>query len=152
MLNFLKILQDLKDFADSEVPLDLLFIAVNETKAEVANRIFNSETGTSAKNGKKLKGYSAAWAEYRESLGRQTKVVDLELTGSLRRDLKVFRKNESIKMGFLSQTETDKIIDLEKLYKKTIFEANQDEAASVNEKANKLFLNEIKTILENGSK
>jgi hypothetical protein len=55
-------------------------------------------------------------------------------------------------MGFLSPTETAKIIDLEKRYKKTIFEANQDEAASVNEKANKLFLNEIKTILENASK
>jgi hypothetical protein len=152
MLNFLKILQDLKDFADSEVPLDLLFIAVNETKAEVANRIFNSETGTTAKDGKKLRAYSQGYAEYRRSLGRQTKVVDLELTGSLRRELKVFKKNESITMGFLSKTETKKIGYLEKGYKKTIFEANKDEVASVNEKANKLFLNEIKTILENGSK
>lgn len=150
MVNFSKILKEVRDFADSEVPLDLLLIAVNESKAEFVNRAFNSESGSKDIKGKGLGTYSNAYAEYRKSLGRQTKVIDLELTGSLRRDLKTIKKDNSISLQYLSNDEVKKIVDLEKRYKSTIFELSEDEQNSVFQKANTLFSREITEIIKNG--
>ena len=61
------ILKSLKEFANSEVPMDLLLVAVNETKAEMQNRIFNSEKGAKDVQGKGLGNYSNAYANYRKS-------------------------------------------------------------------------------------
>lgn len=150
MVNFTKILEGVRDFADSEKPLDLLLIAVNETKADFTNRVFNSEQGTKDVKGKGLGNYSNSYAEYRKSLGRQTKFVDLELTGSLRRNLQLIRSNTSISMQFRDPLEVEKVLKLEKQYKKTIFELSTDEKNSVNTKANSLFIKEITQIINDG--
>ena len=151
MLQFNKILTGLKDFAESEVPLDLLFVAVNETKAEFTNRAFNSETGSKDAKGKGLGKYSNGYASYRSSKGRQIKNVDLELTGSLRRDLKVIRSNDTtISMVYLSPEEQKKIGYLENNYKTSIFELSETEQNSVFEKSLTLINREIKEIIENG--
>ena len=153
MLPFTKILTDLKDFAQSEVPLDLLFISVNEVRADFTNRAFNSETGSKDNKGKGLGKYSNSYAKYRESKGRQKKVVDLEFTGSLRRDLKVIRTNDTtISMQLLSPAERKKAEYLEANYKTTIFELSDEEYSSVFEKSATLFNREIKEIIENGLK
>lgn len=150
MVNFSKILKEVRDFAESEVPLDLLLIAVNETKAEFTNRVFNSESGTKDTKGKGLGKYSNGYASYRQSIGRQTKHVDLELTGSLRRDLKTIRKENSISMQYLATDEVKKIGYLENQYKTRIFELSKDEKQSVNKKANTLFSKQITQIIKNG--
>ena len=151
MLQFNKILTGLKDFAESEVPLDLLFVAVNETKADFTNRAFNSETGSKDAKGKGLGKYSNGYASYRASKGRQIKNVDLELTGSLRRDLKVIRSNDTtISMFFLSPEEQKKIAYLESNYKTSIFELSETEQNAVFEKSLTLINTEIKEIIENG--
>lgn len=153
MINFNKILTGLKDFAESEVPLDLLFIAVNETKAEFTNRAFNSESGSKDVKGKLLGKYTDRYAKLRESKGRKTKVVDLEFTGSLRRDLKVIRSNDTtISMLYLSPEEQKKIGYLENNYKTSIFELSESEQLSVFEKSTTLINKEIKDIIENGLK
>ncbi len=150
MINFSKILKEVKDFAQSELPLDLLLIAVNETKADFANRAFNSESGSKDINGKRLGKYSNNYASYRRSLGRQTKSVDLELTGSLRRALKVVRKSDSIAIQFVANNELQKAGYLESRYKTRIFELNNEEKQAINQKANKSFMNEINNIISNG--
>ena len=151
MLQFNKILTGLKDFAESERPLDLLFVAVNETKADFTNRAFNSETGSKDAKGKGLGKYSNGYASYRASKGRQIKNVDLELTGSLRRDLKVIRSNDTtISMIFLSPEEQKKIAYLESNYKTPIFETSETEQNAVFEKSLTLINTEIKQIIENG--
>lgn len=150
MVNFTKILEGVRDFADSEKPLDLLLIAVNETKADFTNRVFNSEQGAKDIKGKGLGNYSNSYSEYRKSLGRQTKFVDLELTGSLRRNLQLIRSNTSISMQFRDPLEVEKVLKLEKQYKKTIFELSTDEKNSVNTKANSLFIKEITQIINDG--
>lgn len=147
MLNFSKILKEIKTFAESETPLDFLLIAVNETKAEFTNRAFNSEQGSKDNKGKGLGNYSNSYASFRASKGRQNKKVDLELTGSLRRDLKTIRKENSISMQFLSADEVKKIGYLETKYKTTIFELSEDEKLSVKNKANTLFVGKINEIL-----
>jgi len=150
MVTFSKILKEVRDFAESEVPLDLLLIAVNESKAEFTNRVFNSESGTKDTKGKGLGKYSNSYANYRRSIGRQTNNVDLELTGSLRRDLKTIRKENSISMQFLATDEVKKIGYLETQYKTPIFDLSEEEKNGVNQKANKLFMNEINNIIKNG--
>jgi hypothetical protein len=151
MLQFNKILTGLKDFAESEIPLDLLFVAVNETKADFTNRAFNSETGSKDAKGKGLGKYSNVYASYRISKGKQIKNVDLEFTGSLRRDLKVIRSNDTtISMLYLSPDEQKKIGYLETNYKTSIFELSNDEQNSVFEKSLTLINREIKEIIENG--
>jgi hypothetical protein len=42
------------------------------------------------------------------------------------------------------------VLKLEKQYKKTIFELSKDEKASVNTKANSLFIKEITQIINDG--
>jgi hypothetical protein len=150
MVNFSKILKEVRDFAESEVPLDLLLIAVNESKAEFTNRVFNSESGTKDTKGKGLGKYSNSYASYRLSIGRQINNVDLELTGSLRRDLKTIRKENSISMRFLATDEVKKIGYLETQYKTSIFDLNEDEKKGVFTKANALFMNEINQIIKDG--
>jgi hypothetical protein len=151
MLQFNKILTGLKEFAESEVPLDLLFVAVNEIKAEFTNRAFNSETGSKDAKGKGLGKYSNGYASYRISKGKQAKVVDLEFSSSLRKDIKVIRSNDTtISMLYLSPDEQKKIGYLESNYKTSIFELSNDEQNSVFEKSLTLINREIKQIIENG--
>ncbi len=149
-MSTLSILKQLKEFANSEVPLDLLLISVNETKAEMQNRIFNSEKGAKDVKQKSLTPYSKAYAKYRKDLGRQVKYKDLELTGALRRELETIKTDGSIKILIRSEKEVKKATYLEQQEKKTIFALSEEEEQAVFEKASILFSREIKQILDNG--
>jgi hypothetical protein len=149
MFNFNKILQGLKDFAESEVPLDLLYISANEINAEFQNRVFNSEEGAKDTTGKGLGGYSNSYAKKRLKAGRQIKFKDLEFTGSLRRSIRTGRAENEVQILITSGLEVKKAIDLEKQTKKNIFNLSDSEIESFNEKSIKLFNNEIEEIIKN---
>ncbi|MCQ4139234.1 hypothetical protein [Chryseobacterium sp. EO14] len=140
----------LQEFAESGVPLDLILIAVNETKANFQNRIFNSEEGAKDAKGKGLGKYSNRYAKYRQAKGRQTKVVDLELTGSLRRDFKVLKNENNIAIKVTSESEQKKVKYLEENYKTKIFSLNDEEYNACLNKSARLILDEIINIYKNG--
>ena len=142
-------LNNIKDFAESEKPLEYLLIAVNEAKADFQNRIFNSESGAKDSKGKGLGTYSNSYAKYRQSKGRQAKVVDLEFTGSLRRDLKVVKDGTTVKIVVPSETELKKIEYLENNYKTKIFTLDEDEYKKYSEKVYSLFIGELINICNN---
>ena len=149
MASITQILNDIKDFAESERPLEYLLIAVNEAKADFQNRIFNSESGAKDSKGKGLGAYSNSYAKYRVAKGRQAKVVDLEFTGSLRRDFKVIKDDTLIKIIAPSETELKKIEYLEKNYKTKIFTLDEEEYRRYSEKASRLFIGELINIWNN---
>lgn len=144
------ILKQIKDFAESEKPVDYIVIATNETKAEFQNRVFNSEEGAKDTKGKGLGKYSNPYAKYRRSKGRQSAVVDLEFTGSLRRDIRVVKNDNVIQMAFTSDKETKKRGYLEEMYKTNIFSLNEEEYEKLTDKASNLILTEIEEIFNNG--
>ena len=155
MVNFLNILAELKAFAESDEVLDIFLISVNQTKAEVTNRIHNSEKGSKSITGKSLKSpfksksspYASSYAEYRKSIGRQTKVIDLELTSSLRKSLETIRAAESIKMGYLSRAEFEKILKLEKHFGEAIFGLSNDEEKDIKKNISKAINTRIEEII-----
>ena len=149
MFEFEKILKGLRDFAESEVPLDLLYIAANEVNAEFQNRVFNSEEGAKDKTGKGLGGYSNKWAKVRKKAGRQTKFKDLEFTGSLRRSIRTARTENEAQILITSGLEVQKAKEKKKLTQKDIFSLSDSEKESFNEKVIKLFNNEIEEIVKN---
>jgi hypothetical protein len=149
MFEFEKILKGLREFAESEVPLDLLFISANEVKADFQNRVFNSEDGSKDRTGKGLGGYSNKWAKVRREAGRQTKFKDLEFTGSLRRSIRTARTDDEIQILITSSLEVKKAVDLERITRKDIFSLSDSEIESFTEKSVKLFNNEIKEIINN---
>jgi len=149
MFDFEKIMLNLRSFAESEVPLDLLFICANEVKAEFENRVFNSEVGAKDKTGKGLGGYSNQYAKVRKEEKRQTEYKDLEFTGSLRRSIKTVRSEIEAQILIGSPLEVTKAVNLEKQTKKDIFSLSSEEIQSCEEKAIKLFNNEIKEIIQN---
>lgn len=156
MNNITKALLNIKEFAESEKPLDFLLIAVNEAKAEFQNRIFNSEEGAKDVKGKKLfsriskeSKYSNPYVKYRRSKGRQTNYIDLEFTGSLRRDIKVLKTEDKVFIDIISGFELSKVAHLENLYNTNIFSLNNDEKEIYKRKSNDLFIREIKKICKN---
>lgn len=122
-----KALNELKNWALSERPLDIIVQAVEQGRGQFMNRVFNSETGAKDITGKGLGKYSNPYAEYRKSLGRQTKVVDLNLTGSLFREIKTVQVEGAVTIAVPSAFERDKIADLERRYRKNIFDLNESE-------------------------
>lgn len=142
-------LQNIIEFAESEKPLDFLLIAVNEAKADFQNRIFNSEEGAKDTKGKGLGKYSNPYASYRQAHGRQAKVVDLEFTGSLRREFKVVKTEDKVFINIISDSELRKAEYLEENYKTKIFSLNEEEQNIYKRKSNDLFIREIKKICKN---
>ena len=175
MFEFEKILKGLKEFAESEVPLDLLFISANEVKADFQNRVFNSEDGSKDRTGKGLGKYSKkklplffykksdlydkidelkyedglSYSTFRELSGRQNKVKDLELTSSLRRSIRTARTDEEVNILISSSVEIEKAKNIESQSGKDIFSFSDSEIESFQYKSDKLFNNEIKEIIKN---
>jgi hypothetical protein len=142
-----KVLESLKQYAESPAPINNIVAAMNQGGASFKNRVFNSEAGTKDVVGMGLGKYSNSYAAYRESKGRQTKAVDLELTGSLRRDIKVVEAGGVVRLIVQSPFERQKVGKLEKLYKKNIFDLNTKEKTEVNGVLSKLISEDIKEIL-----
>ncbi|CAA7387090.1 hypothetical protein [Chryseobacterium fistulae] len=142
-------LLNIKEFAEGEKPLDYILIAVNEAKAEFQNRIFNSEEGAKDDKAKGLGKYTNAYARYRIAKGRQAKVIDLELTGSLRRDIKVIKNQSQVLIIIISDVELEKLEHLERMYTTKIFSLNKQEYERYAEKAAELFIGELIHIFNN---
>ena len=147
MLNIEKVLSELKEYATSAIPINHTVLAVNQGAAAFKNRVFNSEAGTKDITGQGLGKYSNSYAKYRKAHGRQIANIDLEFTGSLRRDIKVISKENNVSVAILAQTELNKVIHLEKLFKKNIFDFNSDEIEETNKVLAKLIGEDIAKIL-----
>jgi HSP20 family molecular chaperone IbpA len=145
------VLERLRKYGESSTPTDNIVLAMNQTRAAVFNRIFNSEEGTKDVNGAGLGAYSNSYASYRRSRGRQANVIDLELTGSLRRDIKVVQTDDKVTLAIVSNSERLKSSYLETRFRRDIFSVSAEERDEFNRVLGKLFADDIKTILEGES-
>jgi hypothetical protein len=100
-------LRALEEYIDNGGLLDSCVESVNELNGEMKLRIFNSEVGAKNANNEPIKkpAYSKGYANYRESKGRQTRVVDFEDTGSLRRSMQVQTGDNLVVIDFINQDE-----------------------------------------------
>lgn len=121
------LLNDLKDWAGSEMPVDIVVQSVEQTRFELSKRVFNSKQGAKDVKGQGLGTYSNSYAKYREAKGRQTKVVDLVFDGSLQNSIETVRNGKRIVIAVKSEKEREKIKYLEEQYKKNIFDLSKDE-------------------------
>ncbi len=80
---------------------------------------------------------------FRKLAGRQTEYVDLELTGSLRNNIRVGKDGDKVVIGLTSAKESEKRKKLEKLYKKDIFKPSKQDTLA----AQKAMLKEIRFLL-----
>lgn len=142
-----KILLRLRAWTDSTAPIDNIVQGINQGKSAMQNRIFNSEQGTKDISGRGLGTYSDPYKKYRQKRGRQTAHVDLELTGSLRRDIKVIQENAKVAIAVPSSLERAKIGYLEKQFSTTIFDITSDEKQEIMDVIEYNFGQDIKQII-----
>jgi hypothetical protein len=121
------LLNDLKDWAGSEMPVDIVVQSVEQTRFQLSKRVFNSSQGTKDVKGQALGTYSNSYAKVRMAAGRQTKVVDLVFEGDLQNSIETVRNGQRIVLAVKSQKEREKIKNLELQYKKNIFDLSKDE-------------------------
>jgi hypothetical protein len=142
-----EVIQGLKNWANSSAPIDHFVQATKAGEAIMKNRIFNSESGAKDLKGKGLGKYSNPYAKYREKKGRQTRVVDLELTGSLRRGIDTAREADRVAIAVPDNTEAKKIEYLEGNYNVSIFGLTKAEKDFVIDQVSINFENDIKRII-----
>lgn len=142
-----KILLRLRAWTDSTAPINNIVQGMNQGKSAMQNRIFNSEQGTKDVSGRGLGTYSDPYKKYRQKRGRQTAHVDLELTGSLRRDIKVIQENAKVAIAVPSSLERAKIGYLEKQFSTTIFDITSDEKQEIMDVIEYNFGQDIKQII-----
>lgn len=147
MNNLQQLLLRLKSWADSPAPIDNIVQGMNQGKSAMQNRIFNSEQGAKDVSGRGLGNYSDPYKKYRQKRGRQTAHIDLELTGSLRRDIKVVQENAKVAIAVPSSTERTKIGYLEKQFATTIFDITPDERQEIVDVIEYNFSQDIKQII-----
>ena len=147
MNNLQKILLRLRAWSDSTAPIDNIVQGINQGKSAMQNRIFNSEQGTKDISGRGLGNYSDPYKKYRQKRGRQTAHIDLELTGSLRRDIKVIQESSKVAIAVPSSNERAKIGYLEKQFATTIFEITAEEKKEVMDVIEYNFSQDIKEII-----
>ncbi len=80
-------------------------------------------------------------------MGRQTAVVDLELTGALRREVKTVRDGTKVGIAIVAKTEREKANYLEQKYKRTIFEISEAEKEEIIETIKYNFSEDVKDIV-----
>lgn len=141
------ILLRLRAWTDSTAPIDNIVQGMNQGKSAMQNRIFNSEQGAKDISGRGLGTYSDPYKKYRQKRGRQTAHVDLELTGSLRRDIKVIQENAKVAIAVPSSLERAKIGYLEKQFSTTIFDITTDERQEIMDVIEYNFGQDIKQII-----
>jgi len=85
------------------------------------------------KNGKKRKSqyFPGGYAEYRNTVGRQSDHVDLFLTGSLRNDIQLGNTENGITLGFTTDEQKEKAEGNQDRFGKTIFAVSQAEASKL---------------------
>jgi hypothetical protein len=120
---------------------------MNQGKSAMQTRIFNSEQGAKDVAGRGLGAYSDPYKKYRQKRGRQTAHIDLELTGSLRRDIKVVQENSKVAIAVPSTNERAKIGYIEKRFATTIFDLQKEEKQEIMDVIEFNFAQDIKEII-----
>jgi len=177
MFDIIRKLNELKSYANSEKPLDKMIIAINEGQAEIKLRVFNSETGTKDVDGATLGTYSdnklplfffedkarrkvnldkkkykhgISYKDWRSLNGLQSKVVDLEFSGDLRRSISTVKINTTtIAVEIRDNENIKKANYLENMFSSSIFEASEKEKNEIMENIRLYISNDIKSILRN---
>jgi hypothetical protein len=127
MLRVRKLLEELVDWAEGERPLDIVVQGVEQGRGLMMKRVFNSEQGAKDVTGQGLGKYSNSYAQRRQGMGLQAKVIDLTYTESLFRDVKTVRNAEKITIAIQSQENREKVGFIENRYKKNIFDLSKSE-------------------------
>lgn len=127
MLKIQQMLEELKDWAEGERPLDIVVQGVEQGRGVMSNRIFNSEKGAKGVDGKGFGRYSNEYAKIRSRKGLQTKVIDFSFTESLQKDVKTVRNGNKITIAIQSDVNRLKAGYLEKRYSSNIFDLNKKE-------------------------
>ena len=148
-MKILQVLTKIKEWANSDRPIDILFIAVNEVSADFQIRVFNDQIGYRDIYGNAPKPtYSDPYKKVRANYNppKQTNVVDFQLSESLRRSIKTVREQTGVKL-VLSTAQEAKISAFIEQYRGTkIFELSEEENKRVSEIAIELMLKDIKAI------
>ena len=106
----------------SEKPI---YVSVEGAKKRYGSQIRSSSLKPSGKNkrpkfqnGKRKKSqyFEDGYKGFREQVGRQTKHVDLNLTGDLQSSIKTGKRQRSVRMGFLNPSAADLVDNLEAKY------------------------------------
>lgn len=103
---------------ERDVP-NLLLLGGKLLEGEMKQRIFNQ--GGDANGGKIGKYKSKSWIQKRSENGRQTGLVDLEFTGSLRDSIQVVKSGDEVFLAVINSTDYVKAKGQEARRKKPIF-------------------------------
>jgi hypothetical protein len=111
-----------------DVP-NLLLLGGKLLEGEMKQRIFNQ--GGDANGGKIGKYKSKSWIDKRSENGRQTGMVDLEFTGSLRDSIQVVKSGKDVFLDITNSTDYVKAKGQEARRKKPIFIPTDQERRDV---------------------
>lgn len=106
---------------------DIEIEAANSLKGLISERVFNNSAGVEEKIFGSYR--SASYKKKREAAGRQTKIKDLQFTGTLKNDLNIGNYNGKVAVGFSTKRSDDIVMgqESEKQIGFPIFSANNEE-------------------------
>ena len=107
-----------------EIVADTMFLIANQGATDMVTRIFAKNLDV---NGVSLGGYSKAYSSYRKSLGLQSEIKDLQLTGSLIRSIEIASTDNGEAIIVNNSIDFDKVLNQELQLKTKIFELNKTE-------------------------
>jgi len=132
---FAKKIQTTVAKVERDVP-NLLLLGGKLLEGEMKQRIFNQ--GGDADGGKIGKYKSKQWIQKRSESGRQTGLVDLEFTGSLRDSIQVVKSGDDVFLAITNATDYVKAKGQEQRRKKPIFIPSAEERTDVENYLNDL--------------
>jgi hypothetical protein len=132
---FAKKIQTTVSKVERDVP-NLLLLGGKLLEGEMKQRIFNQ--GGDADGGKIGKYKSKQWIQKRSESGRQTGLVDLEFTGSLRDSIQVVKSGDEVFLAITNATDYVKAKGQEQRRKKPIFIPSAEERTDVENYLNDL--------------
>jgi len=132
---FAKKIQTTVAKVERDVP-NLLLLGGKLLEGEMKQRIFNQ--GGDADGGKIGKYKSKQWIQKRSESGRQTGLVDLEFTGSLRDSIQVVKSGNEVFLAITNATDYVKAKGQEQRRKKPIFIPSAEERTDVENYLNDL--------------
>jgi hypothetical protein len=137
---FAKKIQTTVAKVERDVP-NLLLLGGKLLEGEMKQRIFNQ--GGDADGGKIGKYKSKQWIQKRSESGRQTGLVDLEFTGSLRDSIQVVKSGDEVFLAITNATDYVKAKGQEQRRKKPIFIPSAEERTDVENYLNDLIFERV---------
>lgn len=110
------------------------------------DRTFASSGGFRDSKGKKLKGYSNAYAKKREKAGYQIKEKDLQITGALMESIQVGESNGRPALGFVTERSAEIAGFQEEQNKDLIFILSDEEREEVIRQTREFAIEKIQEI------